>query len=107
MATGCPVEFVKTAGDDSLDSNSDEYKDEYFALGKVTTDHEFSTDYFSFCSTRFTPDKCYQENIEKATYAALMRTQWLPEDSYAFDLCFLNHPEYLRYRAVLDRYFSQ
>lgn len=105
--TGSPVTFVKTGGDDCLEhchEMIERYIGEYYKLGKKVTDATIMDDEFDFCSTSFTAAGCYQKNIEKSTYAIMLRKKYDDEARLAFDMCFQRHPEYLKYREIVERY---
>lgn len=105
VLTGKPVLFVATAGDDAGDTNppTDEATEVYLSFGKVVTGVAHQAEYYSFCSTTFTSETSWQENIQKSTYAALLRGYLDAGASTSFDLSFSAHPLYKFYRAWVDQ----
>jgi len=105
--TQLPVEYIKTGGDDSVESQDgscQQYVDAYLLYGKVITEAELHRDEFTFCSTRFRAEGSYQENIRKSVYAILLRKCFDEQARLAFEMCFRNHPEYEKYLAVVSRW---
>jgi len=91
-ATGHSVSYVKTAGDDCNDSGG--HHEQYAKYGFVITDTAVQTDVFNFCSTVFTEDCSYQENIWKSVYQQSTEDVFDDEKRLAFDMCFQHHPDY-------------
>lgn len=99
--------FVKTMGDDCLDSNDhDDLVAWYAGQGVKITHVEKFEGTFSFCSTTFTSECSYQENIEKSVASRLFKglstLEELIEADRAFELSFGNHPEYATYKRIVD-----
>lgn len=102
--SGVPLTFVKTAGDDCMDSNGD-CAEFYRRRGFVTTDFAIQHDQFSFCSTRFVKDASYGENIEKFYANMMLKNEdstW-NEQVLGFHTCFSNHPDYDRFWKMIVR----
>jgi hypothetical protein len=95
--TGLNCAYIKTAGDDCLDSNPD-FTANYKLRGFVVTDVTIQHDVFNFCSTTFTEDFSYQDNIQKFIYNLLLKECKLSgEYLVAFNAAFYYHPEKQRY----------
>lgn len=88
-----PVSFVKTGGDDCVDKGIVPIHC-YEKYGMIVTDQQTTSDEYSFCSTRFTKQGSYQENIGKALFGALIRGTISPTTMCSFVACFSNHPMY-------------
>lgn len=104
-ATGLPVGFVKTGGDDCLDTNADHSAD-YLRYGKVITDFSEDFDTYHFCSTTFAPSGSYQDNIGKSAYAACVKRKFDEQDRAAFRQNFKFHPQYEVYLALIEEFMS-
>lgn len=94
------LRFVFSAGDDNMDSNP--YASEiYKAFGYVITDFVVQETSFNFCSTVFTENGSYQENISKSFVNMMYDQSSWEEKLVAFRLNFRFHPEYSHYKELL------
>lgn len=98
--------FIQTAGDDCLDRNNK--VDFYATIGYHITDFEIQDpSSYSFCSTTFTANGGFQENIEKffanVVFNLSEGRDKFEERRIAFEQSFSRHPEYFRYCELLDK----
>jgi hypothetical protein len=98
-------EYIKTAGDDCLDSNED-CRDFYLRKGKVITDFAANEGTYSFCSTTFAPGGSYQQNIRKSFYSILTKKVFDSDQRRNFKSAFYNHPEYRELEGYLRQVFG-
>jgi len=99
-----PTKFVWSAGDDNLDTNPD-LTSYYRVLGIVITDYQAQTpDRYDFCSTVFTKNGGYQENISKFAATFILNPPQSMELFYerlvAFD-AYIGHPDHHHYHRIL------
>lgn len=108
---GKPVEFVRTAGDDCVDSNNFKTVEDSLAAhakyGKVVTDVATGSDQFTFCSTVFTSSFSYQENIEKSAYKLIADQTYDAENVSQFVACYRFHPRFVEVMTLITRYQTE
>jgi len=107
------VTFVEAAGDDCL-STANPHSSTFHMYGFEITDEEICTPEtgYSFCSTRFTKNGSYQENIDKmftkmvsdylTNLSEVEDLDLFYEQVSSFNTCFENHPNYRTYVGLLD-----
>jgi len=106
-----PVKFVISAGDDNLDTNP-KAEGIYLKYGKVITDYHANVNEYSFCSTRFTPSKSWQENIDKSFYAVCQKMTQFGYQYYREQLecqlfaSYSNHPDFSKYWEHLSEFIQ-
>lgn len=105
---GEPPRYVLTAGDDCADSNNFEDQEQgkkaHAVYGKVVTDISTSTETFTFCSTIFTEQGSYQENIEKSAYKIVADGSYDIENITQFVACYKLHPDFPQVLATVINY---
>jgi hypothetical protein len=102
---GTRLKFVKSAGDDNLDTNPDATS-LYLQYGFVITDYQKQNpSRYDFCSTVFTPTGCYQDNVEKFVVNCIMKSPSLPMFNQLVTAFkpFEAHPEAPRYYELLKK----
>jgi len=94
-ATGATLN--KTAGDDCMEKalgfTSEEYISKYARLGVNVTDVQIQHDRFNFCSTTFTSQGSYQDNIWRSLHQDLHHGL-NRERLFSFAQTFVRNPEY-------------
>jgi len=103
---GSPLRYVKTAGDDCLDTLPLGV-DYFHRIGVKITDEVIQEGEYDFCSTKFRLDGTYQVNIEKFISNLLYSindsdVDWFSK-SLPFESIFGNHPDYARYADIIKR----
>ena len=99
--TGDSCKFIMCGGDDAIDSNPD-LRQYYLNYGKVITDYAVTKDSYNFCSTTFSPEGSYQDNIAKSTFSVIVKGFFDPESRCSYDLNFRLHPRYREFISCIE-----
>lgn len=93
---GYKCKFIMSAGDDNIDTLIVDSRNIYKAMGYKITDYfiKHANEPISFCSTTFSHDGSYQENLEKMVYNMLY-SGYDAQSLQSFEDCFRNHPQRL------------
>lgn len=109
LETGKPVVFVKTAGDDAVDTNlfgEEKAKSLYARFGKRITDYYQNDGPYSFCSTNFRETNVYGDNIERSAYALLAKGNPDEQDWCQFDVIYRHHPDFESIWQLLRKFYG-
>lgn len=97
---GKPLRYQKCAGDDNLDTN-ERCTSLYKRLGYVITDYSVQEDVFSFCSTTFTAQGSYGDNIEKFFVGCMYDKSCWSDKMLALNN-FRYHPRFMEFVDLFD-----